>query len=301
MMAGVTGKGAPRRRRVKAEASPTTPDAIEIAMEAEAGDTSPDSPARRVLLKQEALIGWQIASERAGFALKVLTGLVGLGGAAALSLMCWTASQADGVVVEAFLVPPELAQQGMSGEAVARGVLDRLAELDRATNSVIATRVSDAWTGNIKIEVAQTGVTLDELDRLLRRWLGHETYLSGEVMRTANGVRLMARAGAGQVAVVEGSMEAYPALIRTLGSEVYRRARPLGYAELAIREGRTAEARQVIEGVLRTTADPLDRSLGHNLVGLALERPGGFEGCTPTADGSNTPPVGPAILRCLAV
>ena len=86
-MAGVTGKGAPQRQRVKAEPAPTTPDPIEIAMEAAAGDTSPDSPARRVLLKQEALIGWQIASERAGFALKVLTGLVGLGGAAA-----WTAS-----------------------------------------------------------------------------------------------------------------------------------------------------------------------------------------------------------------
>ena len=51
-----------KRARTRRERSPTTPDPIEIAMEAEAHDTSPDSPARRVLLKQEKLIGWQIAS-----------------------------------------------------------------------------------------------------------------------------------------------------------------------------------------------------------------------------------------------
>ena len=47
-------------------------------MEATAGDTSLDSPARRVLEKQERLIEtqtalgrWQIASEQASFGLKV--------------------------------------------------------------------------------------------------------------------------------------------------------------------------------------------------------------------------------------
>ena len=50
-------KVAPRR-----EAAPTTPDPIEIAMEAEASGALPAGVAHRVLVRQEQLIGWQIAS-----------------------------------------------------------------------------------------------------------------------------------------------------------------------------------------------------------------------------------------------
>ena len=74
----------PKRTRLKAEPAPTTPDPIEIAMEAEALGEAPRGVAHRVLAKQEQLIGWQIASERAGFALKLLTGAAGLAVAVAL-------------------------------------------------------------------------------------------------------------------------------------------------------------------------------------------------------------------------
>lgn len=43
-------------------------------MKAEADDTMPTGVAHDLLVRQSRLIGWQIASERAGFALKVLTG-----------------------------------------------------------------------------------------------------------------------------------------------------------------------------------------------------------------------------------
>ena len=58
-MAGVTGNGAPRRRQVRAEPAPTSPDPIEIAMEAEASGEAPRGVAHRVLAKQEQLIGWR--------------------------------------------------------------------------------------------------------------------------------------------------------------------------------------------------------------------------------------------------
>src|SRR4051794_20516792 len=92
-------------RRPRRPAPPTTPDPIEIAMEAEAAGEAPQGVATEVLRKQSALIGWQIASERAGFALKVLTAAAGLAAAAALGVMVWQAAQADGVLLEAFTVP----------------------------------------------------------------------------------------------------------------------------------------------------------------------------------------------------
>ena len=88
----------PRKARAPASPAPTTPDPIEIAMEAEAGDASPDSPARRVLLKQAELIDadlrhrrLQIAGERMSNLLKVGIGLAGLAVAIALGLMAWSA------------------------------------------------------------------------------------------------------------------------------------------------------------------------------------------------------------------
>ncbi|WP_411288926.1 hypothetical protein, partial [Phenylobacterium sp.] len=83
---------------------PTTPDPIEIAMEAEASGHAPRGVAHDLLSDQRRLIqadlkhrGWQIASERAGVALKVLTGLVAVAAAGALTVMALHASRADGV------------------------------------------------------------------------------------------------------------------------------------------------------------------------------------------------------------
>ena len=66
-----------RKPRVRVAAAPTTPDPIEIAMEAEAHDGSADSPARRLLIKQGRLLDYQLASECMGIVLKVLTGAAG--------------------------------------------------------------------------------------------------------------------------------------------------------------------------------------------------------------------------------
>ena len=78
-----TPKRPPRR---KAEPAPTTPDPIEIAMEAEALGVAPGGVAYDLLTEQRRLIqadlkhrGWQIASERAAFALRLLIVAAGIG------------------------------------------------------------------------------------------------------------------------------------------------------------------------------------------------------------------------------
>nr|QQZ49170.1 hypothetical protein JKL49_18805 [Phenylobacterium glaciei] len=274
-MSGVTGDGAPRRRRVKAEPAPTTPDPIEIAMEAEAAGVAPRGIAHELLANQNRLVQadlthrvWQIASERAGFALKVLTGVAGVAVAGALAAMAWQASRSDGLVVEAFSAPPALVSRGATGEVVARGVLDRLGELDRAANSLQSVRIADAWTQDTKIEVAQTGVSLDDVQRLLRRWLGHETYLTGEVVQTATGVRITARTGVGRTVTAEGSAEQLPELARQTGEALFRQARPVQYAEFLVREGRWTEAKPLLAQVLQTSDDPLTRAAAANALGL---------------------------------
>lgn len=242
-MAGVVGQGARRRRPVKTESAPTTLDPIEIAMEAEVSDPSPDSPARRVLLGQEALIGeqialaqhdlrlrrWQIVGERASVALKVLTAMAGLAVAGAAALMIWTASRAEGLVVAAFSVPPDLAQSGLSGEVVASRVLDRIVELTRSTDSGRpASTFSDDWSRDVRIEIPQTSISFGELDRTLRSLLGHETRLTGSVYRTPQGITLVARTGPGAATAVSG--QDLDQLIDETATRLFALTQPYRYA-----------------------------------------------------------------------
>ena len=67
-----------------------------------------------------------IFSQRISIALKGLTALVGLMAVIALGVVVWNASQADGLVVEAFSVPPSLAASGLSGDAVSQDITDRV-------------------------------------------------------------------------------------------------------------------------------------------------------------------------------
>src|SRR6186713_3076379 len=95
------------RGRSRAKA-PTTPDPIEIAMEAEALDAAADSPAQMLLIDHRRLVRWQIASEQGSVAVKLLTAAAALGGAVALAVLAWQASRADGIVLEPFTVPQAL-------------------------------------------------------------------------------------------------------------------------------------------------------------------------------------------------
>ena len=249
-MASVTGKGAPRRRRVKAEASPTTPDPIEIAMEAEAADVSPDSPARRLLVDQGRLVRWQIASERAGFALKALVGVAGLAVAVVLAAMTWRASQANGLVIEPLAIPPDLAQSGLSGQVVANKILDRMTAIQAGTDSVRkASTFSRAWEGGIKVEIPQTGVTLAELDRELRSWLGHEQHLSGEVVRTADGFSLTVRSGLEPGKTVRGTD--IDALIDRAAEASFDLTQPYRYAVWLRSNDRMAESTAIYRRLTR--------------------------------------------------
>ena len=133
------GTTAAKRRRAR---GPTTPDPIEIAMEAEASGGAPAGVAHEVLRKQSLLLGWQAARERAAFALTLAGALVGLAVAMLLGAMVWRAAHADGVVVRPFTTPADLAADGLSGEALAARVLDRIDALRLRTGATLMQRAT---------------------------------------------------------------------------------------------------------------------------------------------------------------
>ena len=68
------------------------------------------------------------------------------------------------------------------------GLLDELTRLQAATRGNIAKRhLSNAWTGDIKVEVPETGLSLGDLDRMLKVRFGHDLHIDGDLVQTDTG------------------------------------------------------------------------------------------------------------------
>jgi tetratricopeptide (TPR) repeat protein len=186
---------------------------------------------------------WGRFSDRVKAALQVMTGLVGLFLVIALSAMAWSAHEDHGVSIAAFSVPPDLAQRGLTGQVVASQLLDRLAELQKRTVTArpASTYASD-WGADIKVEIPETGVSVGELNRYLRDWLGSETRITGEVVRTPTGVAVTARAGAESGRRFEGAEADLDKLVGQAAEAVYQQTQPYRWAVYLQSVGRTAEA-----------------------------------------------------------
>ncbi len=216
-------------RKAKAEPAPTTPDPIEIAMEAEASGQAPEGVAHRVLAKQEQLIGWQIASAQAGFALRCVAGVAAVAVAVGLGVMAFKASQSSELVVHALSVPPALTEAGVTGAAVATAVLDRTMELERVANDIYVSPVTEGWVERSRIEIPQTGLSVDEVDRLLRAWLGDVINVNGDVRLTPAGVRVTLHARGVSVSA-EGPVDQVDQVAGQATDTLHARLRPITHA-----------------------------------------------------------------------
>jgi tetratricopeptide (TPR) repeat protein len=183
--------------------------------------------------------------ERLRLALQALTVLVGVMVLAGVLMLAWHAHQANGVVIEAFTAPPDMAAKGYSGQALASRIEDRLNELQAQTwDARPAATYSNSWGHEIKVEIPDTGVSLTELDRMLREWLGRETNVGGDLVRTPQGLSLTIRSEDGG-SEVEGDEADMSALTQKAAEALYARTQPYRYGAYLQSKGRNAESHAV--------------------------------------------------------
>ena len=247
---------------------PGSLDPVEIALEAAAADAASDSPARRVLIKHERLIDAQTAQlGRQRWRDFIITALgvclLAMGG-----VLVWDAARADGVVVEPFAVPADLAERGLSGPVLAAQLLDKLTTMQTETVSLrAASTYANDWEGDIAVEIPSTGVSIGELRRYLRAWLGHETRLSGEVFRTTDGqIAVTTRVGINPGTKAEGAEAELDALLQKGAEAIFAETQPYRYAVWLNRQDRGEEG-DAVRRALVAGEDENDRLWGY--VGLA--------------------------------
>jgi hypothetical protein len=102
-----------------------------------------------------------------------------------VAIMIRDAVTSRSVVVDPFDVAPNIAAQVPSGKIVAAGLLDELGRLQHATRSEIVRRdLSNAWAGQVKLEVPETGISVGEISRLLRERFGDDVHIDGDLIGT---------------------------------------------------------------------------------------------------------------------
>lgn len=222
-------------------------------------------------IEEEAeLTRWSLhlkrASEVMKLAFEVSVALVLIAIVAALGTAMWSAAHDNGLVIEAFSVPPDLAARGLNGEVVASSLLDKISRMQVEANSIRpAGSFRNNWGDDIKVEIPDTGISIGELNRYLRNWLGHETQITGEIYRTASGIAITARAtDAGST--FAGKESDLDALLQKAAESIYAQTQPYRYAAYLDTENRDGEALAVLNH-LAATATPAERAWALSLLG----------------------------------
>jgi tetratricopeptide (TPR) repeat protein len=185
--------------------------------------------------------------DRLSLGLQFFFAVIGTTVALILLVAAWRAHEDHGLVVDAFKVPPNLAEQGLTGEVVATRFLDKLQALQSETQSDRpASSFQNNWGEEIKVEIPETGLRWGELERLLREKLGHVTHVSGEVYRTDKGIALTARLGTIPPHTFFGSQEEIDALTQQAAEAIYRSSQPYRFSDYLQQHGRADEAIELI-------------------------------------------------------
>ena len=271
--------------------APTTPDPVEIAMEAEASGTAPTGEASALLRRHSALIDKQLvlasneifrnrirAIRDLALAAVVVALLVAVGA------VVWSASRTTGLVIQPFSVPPELVEDGLGGRAVAALFQDELLRLEAETTSARPpASFRNDWSEGITIEVEAGGLSLTDAYTALTRWLGQETYVSGGLRQTTSGLELVVRSSNGTAVTVQGLADQPEALMRQAAEGVYEQTQPYRYAIYLSGRGEALPAgpeRQVLlddsRAILTTLMDspsPTERVWAYNGLSQDVDTP----------------------------
>jgi Tfp pilus assembly protein PilF len=237
---------------------------------------------RHHLREQFKHLRMSVWEKRLGVLLRAATMMVGIAVAAGAAIMVWDAAHSSGLLIEPFSVPPDLAARGLTGEVVASRLLDRLVTMQAQTSSQRAPKTfANSWDEKgIRLDIPDSGISLTELDHFLREKLGNDTHVTGDVVRTAEGVSLTARAGLNGTDTVAGPDTDLDGLVQRLAESVYGMTQPYRYGVYLVSHDRWAEALPVLRALAKTGAMQ-DRAWAYDVLSISTRDNEGIDAALP--------------------
>ncbi|HEY2034167.1 MAG TPA: hypothetical protein VGH02_10830 [Rhizomicrobium sp.] len=188
-----------------------------------------------------------------------------------LTALVWTAAHDDSLVIEAFSVPPDLAARGLTGQAIAAQLQDKLASMQEATNSGRPGKsYANSWDDGIKVFIPNTGISVGDFYRTLAGWLGEQTRITGEIYRTKDGIAITSRSNGAGGTTVTGSEADFGALVQKTAGAIYHYTQPYRYAVYLANIRDHANA-MLIYRALAENGDREDRLWAHMGISTAYE------------------------------
>ena len=188
--------------------------------------------------------------------------------------MIYDAVHSRSVVIDPFEIAPNVATQAPSGKMVAAGLLDVLTKIQAANRSGAEHRsLSNAWTNDIAIEVPETGISIGQLERMLKTRFGHDQHIDGDLVQMEKGGLTLTVRGTGilpKTFTDEGRN--LDKLLTQAGEYVYGQSQPGLWAYLSL--DRYDEAISFCQAAY-ATADPSERPYLLNAWAIAISAKGG--------------------------
>jgi hypothetical protein len=204
-----------------------------------------------------------------GVLLRMATLVVGVGLAAGLTIALWEASRAEGTVVDAFSVPPQLAQAGVTGDVVASDLTGMIGAIrnEIASNSASnAQQVRQDQVDDIKVDIPETGVSLGQAWRYLRLWLGHERHLTGNLRLAVDGrATLTVMSDGAWIASVSAATTDLDKLEQQAAEQVFAKIDPHNMVIYFRATGRFSESLAAAERDADLAVSPKERADAHSL------------------------------------
>ncbi len=210
-------------------------------------------------------LGFELAA-----ALVVLAIVVVIGAAV------WNAAHDNGLVIESFNVPADMAANGLTGQVVATQIQDRLAWMQANSDTARAANTyRNSWGDDIKVQIPNTGVSIGEFYRYLAAWLGHQTHITGEIVKADRGFMLSVREGSNAAAVFTAPDLA--TLLSKASEDIYKRTQPYRYTVFLGQMDRYDEEMAASRKLAQQGAKE-DRPWAWSRLGILLQRAGDSRG-----------------------
>jgi hypothetical protein len=225
------------------------------------------------LIEQNAFelshLKWRRFNDQMKGAMQIMLVAVGLLVVIGIGVAIWSASRAEGLVVDSFSVPSGFAQAGITGEVVTEDLTHRIAAVRDTANAHSVAHSNDVRLGRdeeIKVDIPDTGISLGEAARYLRSWLGNERHLDGNLRSLGNSklALTVALGGAGAQSFVGTDLGK---LEQAAAEHVFQEVDPSNYILYLYGVHRAGDALPAIHHLISVANSPGMLSDGYSLWG----------------------------------